>query len=51
MIEKNIYKGTVIPKEILDAHLYISQCEADIGFTGSPEYYEKKKLVENYSKK
>lgn len=41
-----------IPAEVKSAIDYIRECEKDIGFMGSPKYYEAKKVVENhYDKK
>lgn len=39
------------PKEIEDARKFIRECHADIGFMGSPEYYEKRKMLEEWDKR
>ena len=39
------------PKEIEDARKFIRECHADIGFMGSPEYYEKIKMLEEWDKR
>lgn len=39
------------PKEIEDARKFIRECHADIGFMGSSEYYEKRKMLEEWDKK
>ncbi len=52
--KKEIFEKTyddVIPDYVLDAKSYISMRESDMGFMGSPEYYEKKKTVDNYYSK
>ncbi len=48
MFEKFIPKR--LPKEIEEALEYIYQCERDMGFMGSPKYFEMKELVDNYNK-
>lgn len=45
---KKILDAETLPEEIKEAQRYISQCESDMGFMGSPTYDEKKKLVEKY---
>lgn len=47
-IIEDVFKEFEVPSEIEEAKKYINQCESDFGFMGSPDYYEKKKLVENY---
>lgn len=37
------------PSEVKEAQKYIRECESDMGFMGSPKYYEAKKTVEKYS--
>lgn len=37
-----------IPKEVEQAMEYIRECEKDRGFMGSPEYYRREKIVDNY---
>lgn len=39
------------PKEIEDARKFIRECHADIGFMGSPEYYEKRKMLKEWDKR
>ena len=50
-IIEDTVKKFEIPKEIEEAQKYIRNCESDMGFMGSPDYYEKKKLVANYYSK
>lgn len=38
----------VIPKDVVDAQKYISDCSRDMGFMGSPEYDRQKKIVDAY---
>lgn len=47
-IIENTIEAFSIPKEIEDAQKYISRCESDFGFMGSPDYYEKKKIVQEF---
>ena len=35
------------PSEVKEAEKYIRECESDLGFMGSPKYYEAKKIVDN----
>lgn len=44
-------ENKLAPLEIREAMRYISQCESDIGFMGSPQYEVKKKQVEDYHNK
>lgn len=39
------------PDYIKDAISYCSQCESDLGFMGSPKYYEQKELIKKYFEK
>lgn len=39
------------PQDIADAIKYCSQCESDMGFMGSPKYYEQKELIKEYFEK
>lgn len=48
---KKILEAETLPEEIKEAQRYISQCESDMGFMGSPKYDEYKKLVEGYFSK
>lgn len=41
----------IIPKEVLNAHKFIRDCETDLGFMGSPQYNLAKKIIEDYSKR
>jgi hypothetical protein len=47
-IIEDVFNEFTIPKEIEEAYKYINSCESDLGFMGSPTYYEKKKLVDSY---
>lgn len=50
----DIFKKTyslVIPDHIQEAQKEISRLESDMGFMGSPDYYEKKKMVKEYYEK
>jgi hypothetical protein len=49
-IETSINK-IIPPLEIREAQRYINQCESDLGFMGSPIYYENKKIVDEYYEK
>lgn len=42
------YDDNLFPERIQEALEYMRNCESDMGFMGSPEYYEKKKLVTDY---
>ena len=48
---KHCVEKPTTPKEIEDARKFIRECHADIGFMGSPEYYEKRKMIEDWDKK
>lgn len=48
LIIENIVKETTIPSEVEYAQKYIADCNKDIGFMGSPEYYKQKKIVDDY---
>jgi hypothetical protein len=37
-----------IPKEVESAKKYVDECERDMGFMGSREYYKQKKIVSDY---
>ena len=50
MIIDDVVKELEIPENIKGAMAYISHCERDMGFMGSPAYFEKKMLVEDYFK-
>ncbi len=39
------------PQEVTDAIEYCQRCESDLGFMGSPKYYEQKDIIDNYNKK
>lgn len=43
----SVGKGS-IPLEIQDAQKFIRECEGDIGFMGSPVYYEMRRKVADY---
>lgn len=45
-IIQDVVDEFTIPKEIEEAQKYVSSCESDLGFMGSPAYYEKKQLIE-----
>jgi hypothetical protein len=45
------YRDNTIPKDIEDAIKYCSQCDSDMGFMGSPKYYELKETINNYFEK
>ena len=47
IIEDTIESFT-IPNEVETAQKYISDCHSDLGFMGSPEYYRRKKIVDDY---
>lgn len=47
-IIQDVVDEFTIPKEIEEAQKYIAECNRDMGFMGSPTYYEKKQLVEAY---
>ena len=36
------------PNEVKEAEKYIRECESDMGFMGSPKYYEARKVVDAY---
>lgn len=38
------------PTDVKEAEKYIRDCENDLGFMGSPEYYKRKKVVQDYHK-
>jgi len=50
-LEAEVKKLTPPPKYIQDAERYINDCHSDIGFMGSPKYYETKKMLEDYYSK
>lgn len=37
-----------IPTNVKDARQYMADCEKDMGFMGSPRYYQAKKIVDEY---
>lgn len=39
-----------VPDEVQEAQKYIRSCESDMGFMGSPQYYNAKKIVSDYYK-
>jgi len=45
------FEKEALPKEIQEAMDYNRHCESDMGFMGSPKYYENQELLENYFKK
>lgn len=49
VISKHIEMYT-IPENVLEAQRRIKICHADMGFMGSPSYYEDKKTLNNYFK-
>lgn len=49
-IETSINK-IIPPYEVREALIYIKACHSDMGFMGSPTYYEKKKIVDEYYRK
>lgn len=49
-VVQQLEKSTT-PKEIEDARKFIRECHADIVFMGSPEYYEKRKMLEEWDKR
>ena len=42
------YTENTHPQEIKDAIKYCSQCDNDLGFMGSPKYYEQKEIINKY---
>ena len=44
-----IIEKSKIPTDVLAAMEYIKRCESDMGFMGSPKYYEAIGLVEKYN--
>lgn len=44
----DVVEELTIPKEVEDAQRYIAECNKDMGFMGSPEYYRQKKIVDDY---
>jgi len=47
-IIQDVVDEFTIPKEIEEAQKYVASCESDLGFMGSPNYYEKKQLIDAY---
>jgi hypothetical protein len=45
---ENLVAENKKPSEVKEAEKYIRECESDLGFMGSPKYYEAKKIVDNY---
>lgn len=45
---KRIVEWENIPFSVREAMEYVSSCEADMGFMGSPKYYEAKGIIESY---
>lgn len=41
-------ENRLAPLEIREAQAYVSRCESDMGFMGSPDYEVKKKLIKDY---
>ena len=50
-IIQEVVDELAIPWEVEEAMAYISECHKDFGFMGSPEYYRKEKLVDNFFRK
>jgi hypothetical protein len=44
----DVIEELTIPKEVEEAQKFIDECHRDMGFCGSPEYYKKKKIVDDY---
>lgn len=47
-LKLTLEENRLAPLEIREAQTYISRCESDMGFMGSPDYEVKKKLVKDY---
>jgi hypothetical protein len=47
-LKLTLEENRLAPLEIREAQIYISRCESDLGFMGSPDYEAKKKLVKDY---
>ena len=47
-LKLTLEENRLAPLEIREAQIYISRCESDMGFMGSPDYETKKKLVKDY---
>ena len=45
---KNLVTENKKPSEVKEAEKFIHECESDMGFMGSPKYYEARKIVDNY---
>lgn len=39
-----------IPVDVMEAKAYIRDCEEDLGFMGSPQYFQAKDLIDRYTK-
>lgn len=39
------------PERVKEAEKYMRECESDMGFMGSPKYYEEKKIADDYYSK
>lgn len=37
-----------VPERVIEAQRYVDDCHKDIGFCGSPEYSEKKAIIDAY---
>jgi putative component of toxin-antitoxin plasmid stabilization module len=44
-IVTDVVNELTIPKEVESAKKYVDECERDMGFMGSREYYKQKKVV------
>lgn len=44
-----IVEKSKIPPDVLAAMEYIKHCESDMGFMGSPMYYEARALIKKYN--
>jgi hypothetical protein len=47
-IVTDVVNELTIPKEVESAKKYVDECERDMGFMGSREYYKQKKIVSDY---
>lgn len=46
---KKLFITSRTPPEVLSAQKLISDCEKDMGFMGSPEYYKAKEVVKQFN--
>ena len=46
---KRMVRNNRKPDSVKDAQRYMYSCEGDMGFMGSPDYYEARKIVDDWN--